>query len=137
MKEAKPPKFEFKKPAVDLIQAMQILYWLIDQPTPFGHHRNYVLQRDWQKAIFEDFKIIEVKENSDPRKHGVSEIQTLNRRIIKPLRTHWKFITRKEQGKGYKIFFTDEGTKMAKVFMKYDYGVTFPPKEGSLGDLFK
>ena len=53
---------------------------------------------------------------------------SLNRAIITPLTDKWKFIYREKQGRDYKIFFTDAGFKMVRVFMNFDYGINFIEK---------
>ncbi len=124
MLSAVPPKMEFRKPSLVLIQAMQILLWLIEHDR-FERKRNFVVQTEFQTLVFEKHKILAVKANDNPRKFDSSQKISLDRSIISKLRDHWKFITRKKQGKSYKIFFTENGLKMARVFMNYDYGLIF------------
>jgi len=121
---AELPKFKFEKPPIDLIKAMQILYWLMKHDR-FDRERDFVLQKNLQEAIFRTFKIRSVKKNENPRDLDTSEKMSLNRGIIYPLIKRWKFIYRERQGRDYKIHFTDAGFKMVRVFMNYDYGINF------------
>ncbi|QEE14463.1 DUF6293 family protein [Promethearchaeum syntrophicum] len=124
---AEPPKFKFEKPPLDLIKAMQILYWLMKHDK-FDRERDFVLQRDWQEAIYRTYKIRSVKKNINPRKQDSSEKISILRRFIGPLTDKWGFIYRKKQGRDYKVFFTDAGIKIVLVFMNYDYGINFHTK---------
>ncbi|MHA1584965.1 MAG: HFX_2341 family transcriptional regulator domain-containing protein [Promethearchaeota archaeon] len=121
---AEPPKLEFRKPSIELIQAMQILYWL-KQHDPYGRKREFVQQKDWQEAIYETFKIDNVTKNSDPKKYDSSQKMRIKEKYVKRLDKYWHFLYRTKQGRSYKVYFTEEGLKMAKVFMNYDYGVNF------------
>lgn len=124
---AEPPKFKFEKPPLDLIKAMQILYWLMLHDK-FDRKRNFILQRDWQDAIFHKYLIRSVKKNENSRDRDTSEKMSLNRAIINPLTVKWKFIYREKQGRDYKIYFTSAGLKMVRVFMNYNYGINFDEK---------
>jgi hypothetical protein len=123
--EATPPRFKFEKPRILLIQAMQILYWLLTHD-PHGRQREFVLQYDWEQAIFEQYQILKVKDNKQARRKGSSQKMQLSRTIIEPLEDRWKFITRQKTGNTYQVFFTENGVRMARVFMNMDYGVKFP-----------
>lgn len=127
MYSAEPPEFKFNKPTIELIKAMQILYWLMKHDK-FDRERNFVLQRDWQEAIFNKYKIRTVKKNENSRDRDTSEKMSLNRAIINPLTVKWKFIYREKQGRDYKIYFTDAGNKMVRVFMNFNYGINFEEK---------
>jgi len=94
----------------------------------FERKRDFVLQRDWQNAVFNKYKIRNVKKNENSRDRDTSEKMSLNRAIINPLTEKWKFIYREKQGRDYKIYFTDAGLKMVRVFMEYDYGINFDEK---------
>ena len=124
MYSAEPPEFKFNKPTIELIKAMQILYWL-KKHDKFERERDFVLQRDWQEAIFHKYKIRNVKKNENSRDRDTSEKMSLNRAIITPLTDKWKFIYREKQGRDYKIYLTDAGIKMVRVFNNYDYGIIF------------
>jgi len=124
---AEPPRFKFEKPPLDLIKAMQILYWLMKHDK-YDRERDFVLQRDWQEAIYRTYNIRSVKKNTSPRKQDSSEKISILRRFVGPLTDKWKFIYREKQGRDYKIFFTDAGFKMVRVFMNYDYGINFDKK---------
>ncbi len=127
MYSAEPPEFKFNKPSIELIKAMQVLYWLMLHDK-FERERDYILQRNWQDAIFHKYKIRTVKKNENPRVLDTSEKMSLNRSIIYPLTDKWKFIYREKQGRDYKIYFTDAGLKMVRVFMNYNYGINFDEK---------
>ncbi len=124
--EAAPPRFKFEKPKVLLIQAMQILYWLL-MHDPHGRQRDFILQHDWEHAIFEQHKILKVKNNEQARRKDSSQKMQLNRTIIGPLEDKWKFITRQKIGKTYQVSFTENGARMARVFMNMDYELKFAP----------
>ena len=53
---------------------------------------------------------------------------SLNRAIIIPLIERWKMIYKEKQGRDHRIYFSDEGLKIVKVFMNYDYGINFNEK---------
>ena len=127
MYSAEPPKFKFYKPSIELIKAMQILYWLMLHDK-FERKRNFVLQREWQKAIFHIYKIRTVKKNENQRDQDTSEKMSLNRAIINPLVERWKLIYKEKQGRDHRIYFSDDGLKMVRVFMEYDYGINFEEK---------
>jgi len=127
MYSAEPPKFKFYKPSIELIKAMQILYWLMLHDK-FERKRNYVLQREWQNAIFHIYKIRTVKKNENQRVQDTSEKMSLNRAIINPLVERWKLIYKEKQGRDHRIYFSDDGLKMVRVFMEYDYGINFDEK---------
>ncbi|MHA1561974.1 MAG: HFX_2341 family transcriptional regulator domain-containing protein [Promethearchaeota archaeon] len=120
MYSAEPPKFKFYKPSIELIKAMQILYWLMLHDK-FERKRNFVLQREWQNAIFHIYKIRTVDQDT-------SEKMSLNRAIINPLVERWKLIYKEKQGRDHRIYFSDDGLKMVRVFMEYDYGINFDEK---------
>ena len=122
MLSAVPPKMEFRKPSLLLIQTMQLILWLMEHDR-YERKRNFILQKDLQTLIFNTHKIMNVTPNAEPRKQDSSEKIRLNSKVIAKLRDHWKFITRKKQGKSYRIYFTENGRKMARVFMNYDYGL--------------
>ncbi|UYP45970.1 hypothetical protein NEF87_002255 [Candidatus Lokiarchaeum ossiferum] len=122
MLSAVPPKMEFRKPSLLLIQTMQLILWLMENDR-YERKRKFVMQKDLQNLIFNKHKIMKVTPNSNPRKQDSSEKIRLNSKVIAKLRDHWKFITRKKQGKSYRIYFTENGRKMARVFMNYDYGL--------------
>ena len=127
MYSAEPPEFKFNKPTIELIKAMQILYWLMLHDK-FERKRDFVLQRDWQNAIFNKYKIRNVKKNENSRDRDTSEKMSLNRAIINPLTEKWKFIYREKQGRDYKIYFTNAGFNMVRVFMNFNYGINFDEK---------
>ncbi len=127
MYSAEPPEFKFNKPSIELIKTMQILYWLMLHDK-FKRKRDFILQRDWQDAIFHIYMIRSVKKNENPRDRDTSEKMSLNRAIISPLTDKWKFIYREKQGRDYKIYFTDAGLKMVRVFMNYNYEINFDEK---------
>ena len=127
MYSAEPPEFKFNKPSIELIKAMQILYWLMLNDK-FERKRDFVLQRDWQNAIFNKYKIRNVKKNENSRDRDTSEKMSLNRAIINPLTEKWKFIYREKQGRDYKIYFTEAGFNMVRVFMNFNYGINFDEK---------
>ncbi len=127
MYSAEPPEFKFNKPTIELIKAMQILYWLMLHDK-FERKRDFVLQRDWQNAIFRIYKIRTVKKNDNQRDQDTSEKMSLNRAIITPLIERWNLIYKEKQGRDHRIYFTDDGLKMVRVFMEYDYGINFDEK---------
>ncbi|WP_457558363.1 HFX_2341 family transcriptional regulator domain-containing protein [Candidatus Harpocratesius sp.] len=123
VRAAEPPKFEFKHPNRLLIQALQVIYTLQQQPNKFGHKLEYVELRDLFKYIFEVYKLIDVKPNEDSRKFNTSQYMRLDRNIISKLEKYWGFITTQLKNKNKRVFLTEKGEKMAKVFVNYDYGI--------------
>jgi len=125
IRAAQLPNLEFRTPAVHLIKALQILYWLITHDRHGREDRMFVVQKEWQLAIYETYGIYTVLNNPDPRRKGSSQITSLNRVFITPLRDEWKYISQKKVGRGYHIYFTENGLKVAKIFMNYDYSIQF------------
>ncbi|MCF2139361.1 MAG: DUF6293 family protein [Candidatus Lokiarchaeota archaeon] len=123
VKAADPPKFEFKHPNRLLIQALQIIYTLRQQPNKFGHKLKFVELRELFYYIYEIYKLISVKPNEDLRKLNSSQYMQLNRIIIEKLEKNWSFITTQKSGRNKRVFLTEEGEKMAQVFVNYDYGI--------------
>ncbi|MHA1521204.1 MAG: HFX_2341 family transcriptional regulator domain-containing protein [Promethearchaeota archaeon] len=123
IKVADPPKFEFKHPNLKLLQSLQILYTLREKTDMHGHIHEFVKQKDLFHYIFEVFKILEVTANRDSRNYNSSQYMRLNRNILDKLENYWGFITKDKIGRDHRIFFTDKGEKMARVFINYDYGI--------------
>jgi hypothetical protein len=128
IRAAQLPNLEFRTPTIHLIKALQILYWLMTHDRHGREDRNFVVQKEWQTAIYETYHIHSVLNNPDPRRKGSSQITSLNRIFVVPLRDIWKYITQTKVGRGYHIYFTDNGLKVAKIFMNYDYGLQFTNK---------
>ncbi len=124
IKNAELPKFEFKTPDFRLIRIMQAIYWLMHHDK-FGHVRKYVRQQDLQEVVFQELHIETVPFVENNRDYDSSQKIKL-RRLLEKLEDPWHLIYREKIGRTKHIHFTDKGEKMIRVFMNYDYGVTFP-----------
>lgn len=134
MKAAKPPDFQFRKPSVPLIRAMQQLYQISIWDSN-KRRKNRVQYNEfidaWNKNLDEMTKKIRAKNGPLANVNIVNqEIDTFRKehrpdKILAELENEWKFIITKSDG-DKPIDFTSQGRNFIGVFRQMDLDMIFP-----------
>ena len=124
IKSAELPKFEFRTPPPKLIRVMQVIYWLMTHDR-YDHEKHNVRQKEIQEFYFDKFKVEQVPYNSNPRDYDSSQKIKLRRRLDQLVKD-WGLIYFTKQGRANYIHFTEQGLRMIRVLMNYNYGLTLP-----------
>lgn len=105
--------FPTQKPRDDLIHVLKIIEKMMVRG------RSFVYKKRLLEALRDEGKLELIRENPDVKKVKSSEYMALNQRYLNPLEKQWDFIEISEDKRNKKIFLTEEGKKILKIFRYY------------------
>jgi len=105
--------FPIQKPREDLIKVLKVIEKIMAGGKKFVY-KKYLLN------VLKDEGLLQlITENPDLKKNKSSEYMALNQRYLNPLEKAWKFIKISDDKRNKKIFLTDEGKEILKIFKYY------------------
>lgn len=105
--------FPIQKPDTDLIKVIKIIEKMIPKNRKFVY-KKHLLDELKNKGLLDL-----LKENKDYEKLKSAEYMTLNQRYLNPLEKDLKYIEISDDKRNKKIFLTDEGERVLKIFKYY------------------